>query len=112
MPDEQQPTSEPTTPETEPAAPAPEPEVLPEGEAPVKKTVKRAPAKKTAEKTAAKKTAPAKKTPSEPVVLQAASGADFTASDARAWLIEQDKIAADSKGRIAKNLLDEYAAAH
>lgn len=40
------------------------------------------------------------------------SGKAFTAADARPWLVEQGLLAEGSAGRISKDLMDQYAAAH
>lgn len=40
------------------------------------------------------------------------SGKAFTAADARPWLVEQGLLAEGASGRIAKDLMEKYAAAH
>jgi hypothetical protein len=44
--------------------------------------------------------------------LKTKKGKDFTAADARPWLIEQGLLAEGTSGRIAGSLMEQYADAH
>lgn len=57
-------------------------------------------------------TTAARPTTRKPRTFKAASGARFTAKDARAWLIEQGVLEANSTGIIAKDKIKLYADAH
>lgn len=60
--------------------------------------------RRTTKKAASKKKIPQKFT--------AKSGTEFTAADARGWLIEQGHLQETRTGRIGKDLLNLYAEAH